>query len=83
MASACIKSILSFKNARSENSPGLAIRAPSLIVSASKRLSTTAPPCPCSSTTSSPVNEFGLGKYKAIPSSIFSRSLVKKEENSA
>ena len=78
-ASACAKSILPFKKARSLNSPGRAIRkrgrispcAPSVPATsnarASKRCNTTGPPWAWSSSTSSPVNEWGAGKYKAKP----------------
>ena len=69
MASACAKSSLSFRKARSENSPGRAKRAPSSKQRLSNISSTTLPPCPCSSNTSSPVKECGAGKYKAMPSS--------------
>ena len=69
-ASAWARSSLPFKNARSENSPGRARRAPSASARPSTMSSTTGPPWPCSSSTSSPVNECGAGKKSARPRSI-------------
>ena len=62
IASACIKSILLLRNARSENSPARANRAPSCRPRCNNKSITAGPPWPCSSKTSSPVNEFGAGK---------------------
>ena len=81
MASAWVRSILPFRKARWENSPGSAMRSPGKValpdpletVAASSRqratsnCKTTAPPWACSSSTSSPVKEWGAGKYKASP----------------
>ncbi len=72
-ASACARSSLSLRNARSVNSPGSATRNPRSRGSpvrgsvsratsrqrASSSCSTTGPPCACSSSTSSPVYECG------------------------
>ena len=44
------------------NSPGCAMRAPSSSTRASSMSMTTGPPWPCSSSTSSPVNDAGAGK---------------------
>ena len=59
IASACARSILSFRKARSVNSPGCATRspmaAPASMQRASSSCSTTGPPWACSSSTSSPV----------------------------
>ena len=58
-ASACARSSLSLRKARSVNSPGSARRrpmaAPASRQRASSSCSTTGPPCACSSSTSSPV----------------------------
>ena len=81
--SACAKSILSFKKARWVNSPGLAIRAPSRKQRFNTLFNTTGPPCPCNSSTSSPVYEFGSGKYRATPSSIISPPSSRKGEKCA
>ena len=58
-ASACARSILSFRKARSVNSPGRASRSPRLSPASRQRArsscSTTGPPWACSSSTSSPV----------------------------
>ena len=62
MASACNRSILPFKNARSENSPGCALLAPRSRQRVNMLCKTMCPPWPCNSTTSSPVKEFGPGK---------------------
>ena len=60
IASAWVKSILSLRNARSLNSPGLAKRTPSIwVISRSSISIITGPPWPCNSSTSSPVKEFG------------------------
>ena len=83
IASACTRSILSLRKARSLNSPACARRRPgrqawplsslssfSLASSrqrASSSCSTTGPPWACSSNTSSPVKECGAGKYRASP----------------
>ena len=72
IASAWVRSSLSFRKARSENSPGRARRAPSSHTVLNSRSRITVPPWPWSSNTSSPVNEWGLGKYSPIPSSISS-----------
>ena len=61
-ASAWARSSLSFRNARSVNSPGRAKRAPSAQARSSSRCNTAGPPCPCNSSTSSPVNERGVSK---------------------
>ncbi len=57
MASACTRSSLPFSKARMENSPALAAMAPSSNSRESRAFWITGPPWPCSSTTSSPVNE--------------------------
>ena len=54
------------------NSPGSAILAPYSVHTFNNALSTACPPCPCNSTTSSPVKEWGLGKYKTMPWSMTS-----------
>ena len=68
MASAWARSSLSFKKARSLNSPGRARRRPGSCrmrwISISN---TTGPPWPCSSSTSSPVKEWGALKSRAMP----------------
>ena len=83
-ASACARSSLSLRKARSVNSPGRAMRkpassgapvlgssaAPASRQRASSSCSTTGPPCACSSSTSSPVYECGAGKKSARPWSI-------------
>ena len=83
IASPCARSILSLRKARSENSPGSARRrcasvgwpsgcgcAAASRQRASSSCNTTGPPCACSSSTSSPVKEWGAGKYSASPWSI-------------
>ncbi|MNN20426.1 hypothetical protein D3C81_1337050 [compost metagenome] len=73
-ASAWARSSLSFRKARRVNSPGSATRRPISRPDSRQRDSsicmTTGPPWPCSSSTSSPVYEFGAGKYSARPWSI-------------
>ena len=54
-ASACVKSIFPFKNARRVYSPGSASLAPAASAASSKRREGKPPPCPCTSTVSSPV----------------------------
>ena len=54
-ASACVRSILPLRKARCVNSPGAAIRAPAAKTASSTERATTTPPCPLTSTTSSPV----------------------------
>ena len=58
-ASASVKSMRPFRNARFVNSPGPACLAPSLNSSPSASLSTTGEPWHCSSAVSSPVYECG------------------------
>ena len=58
-ASACARSILPFKNALSENSPGFAGLMPRLNSISSILFGTRYPPCEWISTTSSPVYELG------------------------
>src|SRR5690348_7473367 len=74
-ASAWVKSSLLFKNARSENSPARAARAPSSHARRTNASSTTGLPWACSSSTSSPVKEYGAAKNKARPRSIAVPSL--------
>ena len=83
-ASACARSSLSLRKARSVNSPGRARRNPgsrgpslsrSLSAAASRQRAsssciTIGPPCACNSSTSSPVYECGAGKRIARPRSI-------------
>ena len=61
-ASACARSSLPLRKARSVNSPGRASRAPNAHARRSSRSSNTALPCPCNSSTCSPVYEAGAGK---------------------
>ena len=77
-ASACAKSSLPFRNARSVNSPGRARRAPPAKTASSSICMTTGPPWPCNSTTSSPVKERGPGKNSAKPSSMAAPSRRKR-----
>ena len=66
MASAWAKSILPFRNARNENSPGSAMASPISFPNSRQRATTKfkswGPPWHCSSSTSSPVKECGPGK---------------------
>jgi tRNA U34 5-carboxymethylaminomethyl modifying GTPase MnmE/TrmE len=64
------ESILPYKKARLENSPGSAATAHNDIEASNNKRITTIPPCPCNSKTSSPVNECGAGKNNATPLSI-------------
>ena len=70
IASACARSMRSLRKARNVNSPALAGRAPSSQTRSSTMRETTTPPWPCSSRTSSPVNDPGASNRSARPSSI-------------
>ncbi|KAG1086801.1 hypothetical protein G6F40_013863 [Rhizopus arrhizus] len=78
MASAWARSSLPLRNARSLNSPGRAWRAPSAMQRATSSCNSTGLPCPCSSTTSSPVKLFGAGNHSTMPSSITSSSASRR-----
>ncbi len=67
IASAWLRSSLSLRNARSENSPGRASSAPSCRQRSTIICNATGLPWPWISTTSSPVKLCGAGKYRAMP----------------
>ena len=66
-ASAWAKSIFPLTKAHCVNSPGPARRAPRDSTRSSSMSSTIGPPCPCNSSTSSPVNECGPSNRIAMP----------------
>src|SRR3972149_1752311 len=71
-ASACVRSILPFRKARRENSPGSAGTAPRAPAAAAARATSTGFPGRWISATSSPVKLLGAGKKATRPESISS-----------
>src|SRR3990170_2155043 len=71
-ASACVRSILPFRKARRENSPGAAGIAPRAHAAAAAHSTSTGFPCRWISATSSPVKLLGAGKKTTRPESISS-----------
>ena len=75
-ASAWLKSIRPFRNARRVNSPGCAKRAPEDRHSASTFCATQPPPCSWNSTTSSRVYDLGARMMTAMHSSMRQRIMI-------